>query len=802
MTGCAASVLSVLLCSPAQAVETLLRSQYGNVGLIYMPSARMAPDGELSVSASYALNLQRYTLGFQALPWLETSFRYSGLEEYSPLYPVYFDRAFGMKVRLWDEGDLLPAFAIGTNDLIGTGIYSSEYIVASKRIGALDFTLGLGWGRMASANKIRNPLSLISSYFDDRVVNTETVGNFTFSRYFRGRDAGVFGGVTWKTALKGLTLVAEYSSDKYVDEASTNTFVPKNQFSFGVSYSPVSNVTFGLGWLQGRSIYGNFTLSLDPMVDNFPQRLGASLPPPAIRNEEEQTRALRQLREARGGTPRVDETLVDVLWERQDLHDVSINGETLNIRLVQASTALCASLARDIAPYTGDIRTITLNGATRCAVPGGITAPPSPIPPVGLDLPLTTLDPMTIDASGPARPTRGEADALIRRKVREQNLELLALLLRDKDLIIYYENFRYAQEVEAIDRLLRILMASAPTSIETFRLIRVASGMPQSEIEIPRGTAERSFAQQGSFNIFRDQGRYRPAPLDNLMLDSQRESYPKLHWNIFPQFRQQLFDPANPIGIQFLVGAEAKIEILPGLRLMGQAEANLFNDFNVNRLSDSLLPHVRTDFVRYFSQGQNGIAYLQMEYNFPLSQDVFATARAGYLESMFAGVGGEILWQPEGQRWALGWDLYHVKQRDFDRLFGFQPYTQTTGHMTLYYASPWYNLDFEFRIGHYLAGDWGSTVQVTRRFASGVEVGVFATKTNVSSAQFGEGSFDKGIIIRLPLNYLLPVHTQQTFGMNIRPVQRDGGQTLAGDAQLYERLRQGSEAELRRTALD
>ena len=98
--------------------------------------------------------------------------------------------------------------------------------------------------------------------------------------------------------------------------------------------------------------------------------------------------------------------------------------------------------------------------------------------------------------------------------MREQDLVLLALSLGDKEAVLYYENIRYALETEAVDRLLRILMADAPSDIETFRLIRVAYGIPQSEVEIPRGTAERSIAQQGTFNIFHDQARYRPAPLD------------------------------------------------------------------------------------------------------------------------------------------------------------------------------------------------------------------------------------------------------------------------------------------------
>ena len=41
---------------------------------------------------------------------------------------------------------------------------------------------------------------------------------------------------------------------------------------------------------------------------------------------------------------------------------------------------------------------------------------------------------------------------------------------------------------------------------------------------------------------------------------------------------------------------------------------------------------------------------------------------------------------------------------------------------------------------HYLAGDVGATLNVERVFKNGVSMGAWATKTNVSSAQFGEGT--------------------------------------------------------------
>jgi hypothetical protein len=79
-----------------------------------------------------------------------------------------------------------------------------------------------------------------------------------------------------------------------------------------------------------------------------------------------------------------------------------------------------------------------------------------------------------------------------------------------------------------------------------------------------------------------------------------------------------------------------------------------------------------------------------------------------------------------------------------------------------------------------------------------VEVGAFFTKTNVSSERFGEGSFDKGLIIRIPLGWIAPIDTQNMVALDLRPVQRDGGQALLGDATLFEETRRTSESEFAR----
>jgi hypothetical protein len=147
---------------------------------------------------------------------------------------------------------------------------------------------------------------------------------------------------------------------------------------------------------------------------------------------------------------------------------------------------------------------------------------------------------------------------------------------------------------------------------------------------------------------------------------------------------------------------------------------------------------------------------------------------------MFAGVSGEVLWRPHDSPIAVGLDLNWVAQRAFDQGFGLRDYRVATGHLSLYADLPWWNLYAVGRAGRYLAGDWGGTLEIGRRFDSGIEVGAFATLTDVPFSRFGEGSFDKGIYVRIPLD-LFGAPARGRAEALIRPVQRDGGQRLAVD---------------------
>ena len=63
-------------------------------------------------------------------------------------------------------------------------------------------------------------------------------------------------------------------------------------------------------------------------------------------------------------------------------------------------------------------------------------------------------------------------------------------------------------------------------------------------------------------------------------------------------------------------------------------------------------------------------------------------------------------------------------------------------------------------------------------------------------AKFGEGSFDKGIIIRIPVGAVAPLNTQDVARLDFSPLTRDGGQRLDGEESLHETLRRSSQSDL------
>jgi hypothetical protein len=805
LLGCAALLF---LPNPADADDDYYtpRTTFGDLGILEMPSSRMAPDGELYATIGLLNNSQRYTTGFQVLPWLEGSFRYSRITNVLDLGQfehVLYDRSFSIKARLSREGDYFPEVSLGIRDLLGTGVYSGEYIVATKRVWDVDFTAGLGWGRLSSNETLPNVFGLIFPSFKQRKGFTGQGGQVNFGQFFHGEYMGVFGGAVWHTPIDQLNLMIEYSSDKYTAEVSGGGFKVRAPVNLGLSYRVYNTITASAGWYYGSSYGLSLTLTMDPTVPLSQEKFGPVVPVPFIRTDQAQIHALTGLIDrthvpgAFATQPWVslsvatsaDQPLYAAVYsESANVHDAEIVGHTLLIQAILGNSPQqqCEHIARIASGFDAPIDSVAVSDPADASGRVSICTATQPSP-------IRRLSNETSSNSTPG------VEKKIRDDVSGQSISIEAMAVEPDAAWVYYRNDLYANESEAAGRIARVLMVDAPASVEVFHVIAVKHGIPSREIQISRSSLERAIFANASAAELRDALTLAPPNLSNPILDrAASDLYPKVNWSIGPAFQQSFFDPKNPLQVQIYAAANVDLEIARGLDVEARGEANIWDNYDLTQMSNSQLPHVRSDVNLYRRFGINGIANLDLVYRTRLAPEVFAEAKIGYLEDMFAGVGGQILWRPDGSRFSFGADLYQVWQRDFDRLFGVQSYHILTGHASIYYASPWYDLNFAVHAGRYLAGDYGATIEVTRRFSTGVEIGAFATFTNVPAAVFGEGSFDKGIIVRIPFEWVFPFFTQSSYNLTLHSLTRDGGQRLYGDDSLVNDTRSTSFNEIAR----
>ncbi len=234
-------------------------NNHGAVGLINIPTARFFEEESHGITAYNGSPDQKITMTSSPYNWLEASFFYMNLKNVElcrsnglgeRFCQGYKDKGFNLKLKLKEEG-IFPAIAIGINDLAGTGFYSSEYVVASYGIKNLDLHLGLGWGNLnGSKNDLKNPFTFLSDRFENRPDEIGEGGQFQPSRYFSGKSASPFFGISY-ILRDNLTL--KFETDPTLIPGKVGYEDSNIRFSFGANYE--INKNFSIGVFQERNNY-------------------------------------------------------------------------------------------------------------------------------------------------------------------------------------------------------------------------------------------------------------------------------------------------------------------------------------------------------------------------------------------------------------------------------------------------------------------------------------------------------------------------------------------------------------------
>jgi Exopolysaccharide biosynthesis protein YbjH len=339
---------------------------------------------------------------------------------------------------------------------------------------------------------------------------------------------------------------------------------------------------------------------------------------------------------------------------------------------------------------------------------------------------------------------------------------------------------------QAIGRTARALSHVMPASVEVFEIVPVVNGIGASKVTIRRSDLEALEYTADNSSLLRDRVTVTDAgPLPAYSLGDE-DLYPKFRWSLKPVAR--LSEPMKgDVGLRL----SASYDLAPGFVLSGSVYKQIASNRDAASVSTSTLPHVRTDGSRYNEFGDPALERLTFAWFARPGENLYSRVTVGYLERMHAGISGEVLWKPVDSQLALGAELNYTKQRDTDGGLGFDEYDYdvVTGYLSAYY-------DFgngylgQLDVGRYLAGDVGATISVDRVFANGWRVGAFATVTDVSADEFGEGGFDKGVRFTIPFNWALGTDTRRGFGMTLRPKGGDGGARVEVDDRLYDSIRE------------
>lgn len=668
-------------------------SNYGTLGLIQMPSARMHDEGTLGFSWSSNDPYLRGSLIAYPFSWFEASYQYvdvnnalySNVESFSG-DQTYKDKSFDAKFRILKESELLPQIAIGFRDIAGSGIFSAEYIVASKLYKNIDFTFGMGWGGL-SETKIKNPFTYISDSFETRTLNKDTMGGeLSPGKYFSG-PAGLFGGVElFLPNFHGVRLKIEYDGTDYSEEGFRPgygnyelAFKPQrpasSKVNFGVVY-PISNsIQLKAGYTKGNTFNFGFSIAL-----------GFKDKDPVIKKNDSYT----------------------------PIQNASV--------FKQVSTG-----NKDFVYRTA----------------------------------LTALN--------------------------EKRLYLQAATLKDDSLSVAYSQGKHSSYIRADGRVARALNETMPDEVKEFKLTNINASMGMHEIVIDRESFNRHLDNK-FYKLVQRNIQLNPSTFTKEEFDFKPVSkLPTHYWKVSPSVRSQIGGPDGFYFGDLRIALHSELILKPNFTIVSHGSIGIFNTFDDLKLaSDSVLPHVRTEIVNYLKESEKyNIETLQFNWFNNFSDDIYTKVSGGILESMFGGIGGEILYRPFTKNYAVGAELWHAQQRDYDQMFSFRDYKTLTGHITLYLTEPKSQVLLMLKGGRFLAKDSGIKIDISRRFKSGMRTGIFFARTDISEFEFGEGSFDKGFYFWIPIESFFSNYSRGHAGFGLRPVTRDGAAVLNHSHNLY-----------------
>ncbi|HRQ61590.1 MAG TPA: YjbH domain-containing protein, partial [Alphaproteobacteria bacterium] len=342
-----------------------------------------------------------------------------------------------------------------------------------------------------------------------------------------------------------------------------------------------------------------------------------------------------------------------------------------------------------------------------------------------------------------------------------------------------------------LGRAMRALSAHAGPDVEEIAITPHAYGLRGPQVKLMRKDFERALAlKQGSADEI-----WKNAEFD---AETKGEHRPLMVRRYRPENLRLILD--NDVSL-----AEEDSGVLYRSALIAELEGpTLWNAVhtgtswrlnlkdNLARIDQirppSLLP-VRSN-VSDFTDMTVGMDRMYAALTHSFTPELHGMAAAGYLEEMYGGAGGELLWRPYGKRYALGVESWLALKRDpaLALAAGFNGDSLLTGHLNGWYEFPDQNLTAYAKIGRFLAEDRGITAGLSHEFKNGAMLDGVITLTEAADFDLFGGTTHayQGVKFTLPLGNVPLVPEGSMVRVKAAPLGRETGQALDAPLKLYE----------------
>ncbi len=273
--------------------------------------------------------------------------------------------------------------------------------------------------------------------------------------------------------------------------------------------------------------------------------------------------------------------------------------------------------------------------------------------------------------------------------------------------------------------------------------------------------------------------KYTDENIENTIYEA-KEEYPIIINKIQPRIRTFLAAREGFLFNGLLLENDLEVIFRENLILLANFKYSLADNFDelIIPPENTYPAQVRSDNKKYYNNFDNGVPIGRLELNYYKSwhKKNFLVLSFGLYEEMFGGYGAEYLYYPEGSLFGFGAEYFSLAKRDYKMNFDFLEYRNDILRLNAFVKDPGTKIIFKLSVGEYLAGDKGYTFEAKRRFDNGVEFSAFFSKTDVPEELYGEGSFDKGVKLKIPLNLF---SSDKNLGSYIwRPLTKDPAATL------------------------